>query len=107
MLAQRVSRDAELAAERSHALAVLQANDKTHPFVHNRTLLPRHGLHPLWGIKCNPCLRNVLLPLSPTGQSTTYSDSGLRFGQFWVIAVPSSGQEKLVGQGRTARYSGL
>lgn len=50
-LVSRLSRDPEFAAERSHALAVLQANDKTHSFVHYRTLLPWHGPYPPLGDK--------------------------------------------------------
>ena len=71
-----LARNPELAAQRSHTLSVLQTDHKTHPFVHNRTLLPRHGFIPLWGVKFNPCLRNVLLPMSQAGHYTGRRDRG-------------------------------
>src|SRR5271169_7248006 len=37
-----LARDGELATQRRHLLPIQQARDKTHTFIHNRTLLPRH-----------------------------------------------------------------
>lgn len=47
---------------------IFESNHKSHSFVHHRTLLPGHPLPPFQGKKCNPCLRNVLLPMSRNGQ---------------------------------------
>src|SRR5580700_1202150 len=44
-------RDAKLAAEGSHRFAVLEPDHETHSLVHNRTLLPWHGLLPPLGDK--------------------------------------------------------
>src|SRR5450755_1072752 len=74
-----LSRYPELTAQRSHIFTVLEPDHKTHPFVDHRTLLPRHGLHPPWGTKCNPCLRNVLLPMSRNGQTVRFSFGLLPF----------------------------
>src|SRR6202040_3416140 len=58
----------ELPAQRSHALPILESNHEAHSFVHNRTFLPWHPLPAsLQAKKCNPCLRNVLLPMSQAG----------------------------------------
>src|ERR1700683_548743 len=60
-----LARDPELPAQAGHALAVLQPNHESYTFVHNRTFLPWHPLPaPFQAKKCNPCLRNVLLPMS-------------------------------------------
>src|SRR5262249_42888001 len=62
--------NAELAAQGSHAFPVLESDHKAHSFVHHRSFLPWHPhFRPLRGQKCNPCLRNVLLPMSRDGQS--------------------------------------
>src|SRR5205085_8188301 len=62
-------RNPELPAQGSHTLPILEPNYETHSFVHDRTFLPRHPhFRPHAGEKCNPCLRNVLLPMSRVGQ---------------------------------------
>jgi len=64
-------RDPELPAQEGHAFPLLQPNHEPHPFVHNRTFLPWHPPPPafLKGKKCNPCLRDVLSPMSQAGHS--------------------------------------
>src|SRR5262249_41783010 len=69
-LVASLARDAELAAQRGHTLTVLEPDHESHPFVHDRTLLPWHPPSPsLRAEKCNPCLRNVLLPMSRNGHN--------------------------------------
>src|SRR5205807_4384579 len=63
-------RNPELPAQGSHTLPILEPNYETHSFVHDRTFLPRHPhFRPHAGEKCNPCLRNVLLPMSRVGHN--------------------------------------
>ena len=67
-----LARDAELPAERRHRLALQPAGDEAQTFFHDRTLSPRHPhLPPRKGGKCNPCVRYVLSPMSPTAQGMT------------------------------------
>src|SRR5579863_8651175 len=61
--------DLKLPAQRGHALAVFESNDKSYAFIHNRTFLPWHPTAPLTGKKCNPCLRYVLLPMCRAAQA--------------------------------------
>src|ERR1700685_1921985 len=44
----------KLAAQRGHALAVLEPNHESYALVHNRTFLPWHPTRPPTGKKCNP-----------------------------------------------------
>jgi hypothetical protein len=47
-LIARLARDAELAAELGHRFAGYPSSHKLQPFVHHRTLLPRHQPLPKW-----------------------------------------------------------
>src|SRR5215472_3842416 len=58
----RLPGNAELPAQRSHALTVLEPDHKPHSLIRHRTFSPWHVLHPVslqaeWGY---PRLRNVL-----------------------------------------------
>ena len=83
-LIARLARDTELPAQRSHRLAVLQPDHKPHSFVHHRTLLPWHLLSAPFGPKkCNPCLRNVLLPMSRNGHLC--HSARMTSALFWML----------------------
>src|SRR5215471_10240038 len=60
-----LARDAELATDIRHRLAIQKPSDKPQTLVHDRTLLPRHQhLPPKKSEKCYPCVRYDLSPMS-------------------------------------------
>src|SRR5215510_10052797 len=70
-LVSGLSGNAELPAEFRHPLAFRKAGHKAHPFVHGATLFPRHRgpPPPCHLVKCHPCDRNDLLPMSRYGHA--------------------------------------
>src|SRR5713101_2918410 len=69
-LITRLAGDRELSAEFRHRLAGSPASHKLQPFVHHRTLLPRHhSLPQKKEKKCNLCVRYDLSPMSRVAHS--------------------------------------
>src|SRR6266700_2500774 len=64
------ARDAKRPAERRRWLAGEPASHELQPFIHHRTLLPRHHSLPKNRRKCHPCVRYDVLPMSQAAQST-------------------------------------
>src|SRR5882757_1554879 len=56
--------DAKLPAKFRHGLAGEPASHKLQPFIHYRTLLPRHHSLPFTRRKCHLCVRYNVLPMS-------------------------------------------
>jgi uncharacterized protein len=77
-----LARDIELAAQHRHLLAVEQAGYKSKSFVHLATLLPRHFGLPK-GLKCYPCVRKEVLPLSREGHDLTPETTKMK-----IVLVP-------------------
>src|ERR1700730_3616336 len=59
-----LARDAELATDIGHRLAIQKPSDKPHALVNDRTLLPRHQHLPPKSEKRYPCVRYDLSPMS-------------------------------------------
>src|ERR1700757_2005611 len=62
-LIPRLTGDSEFPAEFRHRLAGQSTRHKLKPFVHHRTLLPRHPHFLPKRRKCNPCVRYDVLPM--------------------------------------------
>src|SRR6516165_2827122 len=59
-----LTRDSELPAQLRHRLPSESPTNELKPFVHHRTLLPRHPTPPpKKARKCNPCVRYDLSPM--------------------------------------------
>src|SRR5262249_60352492 len=73
-------RYAELPAQRSHAFPVFETDHKANPFVHNRTLLPRHPLFASsWGRKSVTCVSGTFCYLCvAAGQDLIGTLGGIR-----------------------------
>src|SRR5208282_5420061 len=63
-----LARDAELATDIRHRLAIHKLADKSQALVHDRTLLQRHQHLPPKGEKCYPCVRYEMSPMSQAAQ---------------------------------------
>src|SRR6266567_5146804 len=64
-----LARDPKLPAEIRHFLAGWPASHELQPFIHHRTLLPRHHSLPKNRRKCHPCVRYDVLPMSQAAHS--------------------------------------